>query len=184
MTARIMRKHTAKRRALARRPSPIRITSPQREVADRLYTTAPVLIIAQRAELCQFLPAAQLKSRLVILDKAAPGCYIDVSKNGCQCKWRSSLVDFSSVEIAAYRSGGRLFLMSEGRYDQRRKTDEHQRIWKHICICDHIAHPLFREVDNLPSLPTHPAYHAVRPLSISVGSAALLGGVFHPLRKI
>ena len=56
MIARIMRKHTAKRRALARRPFPIRITSPQREVADRLYTTAPIPIIAQRAELCQFLP--------------------------------------------------------------------------------------------------------------------------------
>ena len=97
---------------------------------------------AEGAKPCGGQPAHQ-KSRPVILDKAAPGCYIDVSKNGCQCKWRSSLVDFSSVEIAAYRSGGRLFLMSEGRYDQRRKTDEHQRICKHICICDHIAHPLF-----------------------------------------
>ena len=45
--------------------------------------------------------------------------------------------------------------MSEGRYDQRRKTDEHQRVCKHITICDHIAHPLCREVDNLPFLPTH-----------------------------
>ena len=144
MIARIMRKHTAKRRALARRPFPIRITSPLREVADRLYTAAPVLIIAQRAELCQFLPAAQLKSRLVILDKAAPGCYIDVSKNGCHCRGGRPSMSFQLAGNAAYRSGGRLFLMSEGRYDQRRKTDEHQRVCKHICICDHIAHPLFR----------------------------------------
>ena len=53
------------------------------------------------------------------------------------------VVSFELEGNAAYRSGGRLFLMSEGRYDQRRKTDEHQRIWKHICICDHIVHPLF-----------------------------------------
>ena len=53
------------------------------------------------------------------------------------------VVSFELEGNAAYRSGGRLFLMSEGRYDQRRKTDEHQRICKHICICDHIAHPLF-----------------------------------------
>ena len=45
--------------------------------------------------------------------------------------------------------------MSEGRYDQRRKTDEHKRVCKHIRVSDHIAHPLFREVDNLPFLLTH-----------------------------
>ncbi len=43
---------------------------------------------------------------------------------------------------AAYRYGGRLFLMSEGRHDQRRKTDEHQRVCKHIRVSYHIAHPL------------------------------------------
>ncbi len=31
--------------------------------------------------------------------------------------------------------------MSEGRYDQRRKTDEHQRVCKHIRVSYHIAHP-------------------------------------------
>ena len=66
------------------------------------------------------------------------------------------VVSFELEGNAAYRSGGRLFLMSESRYDQRRKTDEHQRIWKHICICDHIAHPLCREVDNLAVLTDAP----------------------------
>ena len=127
---------------------------------------------------CPVEPTA--KKPPCLLDKAALGCYIGVSKNGCQCKWRSSLVDFSSVEIAAYRSGGRLFLMSEGRYDQRRKTDEHQRVCKHICICDHIAHPLFREVDNLPFLPTRLSYHAARPLSIFTALRCICGASHLP----
>ena len=115
--------------------------------------SAPAKALTERSELFCFSEGFEpprgpgrgkhSKKPPCLLDKAALGCYIGVSKNGCQCKWRSSLVDFSSVEIAAYRSGGRLFLMPEGRYDQRRKTDEHQRICKHICICDHIAHPLF-----------------------------------------
>lgn len=46
--------------------------------------------------------------------------------------------------------------MSEGRYDQRRKTDEHQRICKHIAIRHHIAHPPCREVDNLAVLTDAP----------------------------
>ena len=54
MTARIMRKHTAKRRAFAHRPSPIRITSLLREVADRLNTTAPDFIIARRVGFVNF----------------------------------------------------------------------------------------------------------------------------------
>ena len=74
---------------------------------------------------------------------------------------------------AAYRYGGRLFLMSGDREDQRRKTDEHKRVCKHIRVSDHIAHPLFREVDNLPFLPTHLSYHAARALSISVGDLPL-----------
>ena len=45
--------------------------------------------------------------------------------------------------------------MPEGRHDQRRKTDEHQRVCKHIRVSYHIAHPPCREVDNLPFLLTH-----------------------------
>ena len=36
--------------------------------------------------------ACPSKSRPVLLDKAAPGCYSCVSKNGCHCRWRSSLL--------------------------------------------------------------------------------------------
>ena len=40
--------------------------------------------------------ACPSKSRPVLLDKAAPGCYSCVSKNGCHCRWRSSLNEFSA----------------------------------------------------------------------------------------
>ena len=153
--------------------------------ANRLpYLAAPVPIIAQRAALCQFLPAAQLKSRPVCLTKRLRGAILMSVRTAAIAVAVVPVVSFELEGNAAYRYGGRLFLMSEGRYDQRRKTDEHQRICKHICICDHIAHPLFREVDNLPFLPTHPAYHAMRPLSISAFSAAPFGRLFYPLRKI
>ena len=52
-------------------------------------------------------------------------------------------MSFQLAGNAAYRYGGRLFLMSEGRHDQRRKTDEHQRVCKHIRVSYHIAHPPF-----------------------------------------
>ncbi len=143
MIARIMRKHTAKRRALARRPFPIRITSPQREVADRLYTTAPIPIIVQRAELCQFLPAAQQKAALSSLTKRLRGAILVSVRTAAIAVAVVPVVSFELEGNAAYRSGGRLFLMSEGRHDQRRKTDEHQRVCKHIRVSYHIAHPLF-----------------------------------------
>lgn len=41
--------------------------------------------------------------------------------------------------------------MSCDREDQRRKTDEHKRICKHISVCNHRAPPL-QEVDNLAVL--------------------------------
>ena len=53
----------------------------------------------------------QQKSRPVILDKAAPECYINVSKNGCQCKWRSSLIGvYSSKETPLTALVGGYFL--------------------------------------------------------------------------
>ena len=65
-----------------------------------------------------------------------------------------AVVPVASLELegnAAYRYGGRLFLMSCDREDQRRKTDEHKRICKHISVCNHRAPPL-KEVDNLAVL--------------------------------
>lgn len=54
-----MRKHIAKRRVFAHRLSPIGITSPQREVDDRLYTTAPVPILAQPPSFVNFRPTGR-----------------------------------------------------------------------------------------------------------------------------
>ena len=65
-----------------------------------------------------------------------------------------AVVPVASLELegnAAYRYGGRLFLMPCDREDQRRKTDEHERICKHISVCNHRAPPL-KEVDNLAVL--------------------------------
>ena len=105
---------------------------------------------------CGGQPAHQ-KAALSFLTKRLRGAIVVSVRTAAIAVAVVPVVSFELEGNAAYRYGGRLFLMSEGRYDQRRKTDEHQRVCKHIRVSYHIAHPLCREVDNLPPLLTPPA---------------------------
>ena len=105
---------------------------------------------------CGGQPAHQ-KAALSFLTKRLRGAIVVSVRTAAIAGGGRPSMSFQLAGNAAYRYGGRLFLMSEGRHDQRRKTDEHQRVCKHIRVSYHIAHPLCREVDNLPPLLTPPA---------------------------
>ena len=84
-----MIKHTRKRRACAQRPFPIGITSLLREVANRLYVTAPrvpfgTVYPTMRAAFCQFVfPIAALTGRLRLSKKSEP----DFSDSLQKCRY-------------------------------------------------------------------------------------------------
>ena len=88
-------------------------------------------------------PAHQ-KAALSFLTKRLRGAIVVSVRTAAIAGGGRPSMSFQLAGNAAYRYGGRLFLMPEGRYDQRRKTDEHQRVCKHIRVSYHIAHPPFR----------------------------------------
>ena len=97
---------------------------------------------AEGAKPCEGQPAHQ-KAALSFLTKRLRGAIVVSVRTAAIAGGGRPSMSFQLEGNAAYRYGGRLFLMSEGRYDQRRKTDEHQRVCKHIRVSYHIAHPPF-----------------------------------------
>ena len=117
-----------------------------RSLTQRMASAVPQPRVCRGASLFlrgSFRPPRGKKSRPVCLTKRLRGAIVVSVRTAAIAVAVVPVVSFELEGNAAYRYGGRLFLMSEGRYDQRRKTDEHQRVCKHIRVSYHIAHPLF-----------------------------------------